>query len=205
MTVDEPGSWDARYANEDTPWDLGGPPPALVELLDATPADEPRGRVLVPGAGRGHDAIAWAVAGHRVTAVDFAPRALEACAALAAAAGVSVEGVVADVLELPESLRGSFDLVWEHTCFCALPPAARERYAGSMAAALAPDGRLVALLWNHGNPDGPPFDVTRDDVRRVFEPRFEVESIEDAPSAPSRSREMLVRMRRRPDADAGSL
>ena len=192
-----PERWDARYAASNTPWDLGGPPPILTDLIPTLPG---RHRVLVPGAGRGHDAFAWARAGHEVVAVDFAPLAIDAMRRLAAERSVAVEALQADVLALPDALAGAFDLVWEHTCFCALPRRRRADYLAAMARALRPDGALIALLWNHGMPDeqAPPYDVTREDVDVFFAARFEVESVEPvAVSAPGRSRELLALMRRR--------
>ena len=54
--------WEAHYQANDTPWDKGEPSPGLVDWLAAHPA-VPRGTVLVPGCGMGHDVRAWAAAG----------------------------------------------------------------------------------------------------------------------------------------------
>jgi SAM-dependent methyltransferase len=189
--------WNQRYAEGNTAWDLGGPPPVLVRVIAAHPLATARLRVLVPGAGRGNDAIAWAEAGHEVVAVDFANLAVAAAREQAAARGVSMEVLEADVFALPAALAGSFDLAWEQTCFCAIPVERRPDYARAMAEVLRPGGRLFALLWNHGREGGPPFDVRREDVEAVFPPRFVVERVEAVPdSAPRRVPELLAVMRR---------
>ncbi len=190
-------SWEQRYREGRTRWDLGGAPPALVRAIAARPAPPARA-VLVPGAGFGHDAFAWARAGHAVTAVDLAPSACAALRARAERAGLTLTVLEADVLALPGSLAGAFDLVWEQTCFCTLPPALRGRYVAAMAAALRPGGSYLGLLWNHGQPGGPPFDVAWPEVRPAFLEHFVergAEAVADA--VPGRSHETLVTLERR--------
>ena len=55
-TVSSPAFWEDLYQRHGDGWELGGPAPALVDFVEATPP--PRGRVAVPGCGRGHDAEA---------------------------------------------------------------------------------------------------------------------------------------------------
>ena len=192
--MSESDAWNQRYVEGRTGWDLGGPPPALVRVIAA---QAPGRRVLVPGAGRGHDAIAWAEAGHQVVAIDFAPLAVAAARENAAARGLVIEVREADIFALPGELAGSFDLVWEQTCFCAIPTERRGDYVQAMAAVLKPGGRIVALLWNHGRTGGPPFDVRREDVEGLFPPAFVVERIEAVPdSAAGREPEILAVLRR---------
>ena len=193
--MSESEAWNQRYVEGRTGWDLGEPPPALRRVIAARP--QPL-RVLVPGAGRGHDALAWAEAGHRVVAVDFAPLAVVAARENAAARGVEMAVHEADIFALPGDLAGAFDLVWEQTCFCAIPPERRDDYARAMAAVLRPGGQIVALLWNHGKAGGPPFDVRREDVDAAFAEAFVVEEVTVVPdSAAGRTPEMLAVLRRR--------
>jgi methyl halide transferase len=191
-------AWNERYVEGRTGWDLGGPPPALIRVIRGFPAPL---RVLVPGAGRGHDALAWAEAGHHVTAVDFAPLAVAAAREAAAVRGLPLVVREADVLTwpLPGELAGAFDLVWEQTCFCAIPPDRRPDYARAMEGCLAPGGQLVGLFWAHGREGGPPFDVQPDHVRAIFgeRARFSILRTEDVPdSPPGRSPELLAWLRR---------
>ena len=46
--------WDARYEQEDTPWDKGAPAPAIAKLVDEAVFPE-GGKIFVPGCGTGHD------------------------------------------------------------------------------------------------------------------------------------------------------
>jgi SAM-dependent methyltransferase len=166
--------WEVHYQQGDTPWDKGGPSPGLVDLLATEPLT---GRVLVPGSGAGHDvrAIAAQTSGE-VLGLDIAPSAARL------AQSYPVVGheryAVADLFNLPAELRGSFDLVWEHTCFCAIDPSMRPAYVEAVAGALKPGGRLVAIFYlDPGQPtpeDGPPFEVSIAELDRLFLPRFEL-------------------------------
>ena len=96
---------------------------------------DPRSRVLVPGCGRGHDASAWAKAGFETTAMDLSDRALndaresyESLPNLAFFPG--------DFLH--EQPQDPYDLVFEHTLFCAIAPDSRETYASSLVRWLRP-------------------------------------------------------------------
>lgn len=155
--ADDSGSWDDRYARGSDAWTLPGAPLVLQQLIGVY---RERQRVLVPGAGRGHDAFAWAAAGHEVVALDFAPRAVASMQARSREQGLFVDVREADVTAPPVDLRGHVDLVWEQTCLCALPPEQRRPYLEAMATILRPGGSMLALLWNHGNEGGPPYDMT---------------------------------------------
>jgi SAM-dependent methyltransferase len=192
--------WNARYVEGRTGWDLGGPPPALMRVIRSL-AGTSALRVLVPGAGRGHDALAWAEAGHHVTAVDFAPLAVAAAREAASARDLPLAVREADILALPGDLAGAFDLVWEQTCFCAIHPDRRPDYARAMEGCLTAGGQLVGLFWAHSREGGPPFDVQPDHVRAIFtvraRARFTIVRTEDVPdSPPGRSPEFLAWLRR---------
>ena len=81
---------------------------------------------------------------------------------------------LADLFNLPVAMRGSFDWVWEHTCFCAINPAMRAAYVEAVSGALKPEGRLLAIFYL--NPDyageGPPFGITTTELDRLFEKTF---------------------------------
>jgi SAM-dependent methyltransferase len=150
-------SWNSHYAEGSDRWTLSSAPPVLEQLIASI--GDPQ-RVLVPGAGRGHDAFAWARAGHRVIALDFAPLAVTAMRERSREQGLFVDVREADVITPPVDLRGEIDLVWEQTCLCALLPEQRRMYLAAMATILRPGGSMVALLWNHGGTQaGPPYDM----------------------------------------------
>lgn len=166
-----PTDWEARYQIGDTPWDKGAPSPGLVDFLIEHPM---LGRVLVPGCGLGYDVREIASRGAEVVGLDIS---LTAIAKAAAVPHVRNEQyLVGDLFEAPPDFLNAFDWVCEHTCFCAIDPEFRIRYARSVFDALKPGGRFLAIFYM--NPDvepgetGPPFGVTRQELDTLFNRGF---------------------------------
>jgi methyl halide transferase len=150
------------------------PHPSLVEWLATTPP--PRGRVAVPGCGRGHDARALARAGYAVVGFDFAAAAIEEARALARRDGVDVTYERRDLFALGRDYAGQFDGVWEYTCFCAIAPRRRREYVEVLERILRPGGWLLAVFWPvRPGGGGPPFPMSRAGVRRLLAPGFRIE------------------------------
>ena len=123
--LDMETDWEARYQSHDMPWEKGEASPGLVDFLAGHPR-LPRGTVLVPGCGTGHDARAWAAAGFAVTGCDIAPSAIRLAREKTAAAGLSAEFILGDFLA--DAALGPYDWIFEHTLFCAIDPARRDDY-----------------------------------------------------------------------------
>lgn len=183
--VDHSTFWEDHYAHGRMPWDLGQPAPALVAWLEQSPAHT--GRAIVLGAGRGHDAIALAKAGYAVTAVDFSKTALNEARALAEAEEADITWLERDIFDLLPDHAGRYDLVAEHTCFCAIDPARRKAYVELVQRLLKPGGQLVAVFFTHHEPGGPPYATTAEEVRKRFGAAFTIATLAPAPaSVPAR-------------------
>jgi SAM-dependent methyltransferase len=96
--------WDERYSG-DPVWS-GNPNQALV----AEVAGPGVGRALDVGCGEGADSVWLAQQGWQVTALDISAKAVERTEAVAAEAGVQVEGVAAGLLDASLA-DASYDLV----------------------------------------------------------------------------------------------
>jgi len=161
--------WQERYQTEDTPWDKGKPAPGLVDWLKAQTLD-PETRVLVPGCGRGHDASAWAKAGFDTTGMDLAEIALsdarekyESLPNLAFFPGNFLD----------EKPQEPYDLIFEHTLYCAIDPARREDYAKSLPNWLKPGGYFLAIHFIFPlDEEGPPFGASKDEIINRFQTNF---------------------------------
>jgi SAM-dependent methyltransferase len=169
-----PTDWEAQYQKGETPWDKGAPSPGLLDFLAREPLP---GRILVPGCGTGHDVRAIAPHADGVIGLDIAPSAIAAARAFPQIGSERYE--LANLFDLPAALRGSFDWVWEHTCFCAIDPALRPAYVEAVAGALRPGGKLLAIFYldpgNAGPDEGPPFEVSIPQLDALFTPRFQLE------------------------------
>ncbi len=168
-----PTDWENHYRTADTPWDKSAPSPGLTDFLEETP---PTGRVLSPGCGRGHDVRAFASRGLETVGIDIAPSAVAEARSIAPVANERYE--VADLFDLPPTLRGAFDWVWEHTCFCAIDLTRRADYAAAVAGALRPGGHFLAIFYldpgQNRRDDGPPFETSLAELDRLFLPYFEL-------------------------------
>lgn len=188
--------WQSIYEEGEPGWDKGAPAPPLARVLEQMPP--PAGTaVLVPGCGFGHEALLLARRGCAVTAVDFAPAAI---AGLRQRAGeLPLTALERDLFGLAEEFGGTFELVVEHTCFCAIPVAMRGEYARVMAQVLGKGGQFLGLFYETDREDGPPFRTTREDVERHFSPHFEILHLSRPPDsfAGREDKEWLALMRRK--------
>ena len=158
--------WSVRYEAGVTPWDFHGVPAALRAFLQRSTGG---GRVLIPGCGTGYEVQAFHDAGFDVTAMDFSPVALERARHHLGPLGdrVRLDDFFAD-----RSLTGPFDLIYERTFLCSMPPARWPVYAQRMTQLLPPRGRLIGLFFHGDEPDGPPFPITPAHSDELFRPAF---------------------------------
>ena len=168
--ISKPDHWENIYQTEAKPgWDLGGPASILKEMLPRLKL--PKSRVLVLGSGLGHDAAYFASQGHVVTAVDFSSKALDA--AKKNYPTLNIEWANHDLFTLPDSFRGAFDLVFEHTCFCAIEPRRRSEMIRIWNSCLAPEGKVFALFFSMLKREGPPYGATEWEVRQYLLKTFQ--------------------------------
>jgi SAM-dependent methyltransferase len=190
--------WEARYIAGDTPWDKGLPHPSLATWLEKHPL---RGRVLVPGCGAGHDVRE--IAGRcdaEVIGMDIAPSALERARSYRTAGRERYE--LGDFLAGDAGRFGPFDALFEHTCFCAIPPARRGDYLREAASAVRAGGLFLGVFFGdpeNDDPNSPPFRSPAEEVDALFCGVFEKVDFCDGPATnPEREgREYLRLFRRR--------
>jgi len=162
--------WETRYQNGDTPWDKGVAAPPLVDFLTRY---QIRGRVLVPGSGPGHDVRILASHGASATGLDLSDTAIHQALNSPRVAGEIHER--GNLFALPSSWSGRFDWVVEHTCFCAIDPDRRADYVHAITGVLKPGGELFAIFYLNPEADqGPPFGITKEEIGRLFDPKFEL-------------------------------
>ena len=193
--VNHPSKWELDYQRGTAGWDMGTPTPVFQRLLREQ--SFPPGKMLVPGAGRGHDAREFARQGFEVVAVDFARDAVEDMRALMDDTSQH-EILHHDLFELPKEFDASFDYVLEYTCFCAIHPTRRSDYADTMARMLKRGGTYIALAFPlSGYVGNPPFAVNAEELIALMQARgFKLLHREIPPDSvkPRKGREELLVM-----------
>lgn len=197
--------WDGLYREQTTPWDKGAPAPPLLEWIGSHPG-ECAGRILVPGCGLGHDvrALATLEGVSDVVGLDLSQTAVDQADSFPK---VGRERFIAgDLFALDPDQVGTYDWVWEHTCFCAIDPSMREDYVRAVHGALKPGGHLLGVFYldpyddEHQPGGGPPHGCSLEELSERFEQsgRFLIEeSFVPTRSYPGREGlERLVKMRR---------
>jgi SAM-dependent methyltransferase len=161
--------WSERYQAKNTPWDLQGAHPSLPRLAAAIKVQ--RSRILVLGCGRGHDAAWFARAGHIVTAVDYSEDAINEARELYGDVS-DLSFAREDALTLPAKFDGAFDIVFDHTLYCAIDPARRNDLVKSWRRALVENGHLLAIFFCSEKLKGPPYGGSEWELRQRFTKLF---------------------------------
>ncbi len=163
--------WTDLYQNKQDGWELGRESVVLPTVLPQLKLS--RQRVLVLGCGRGHDAAYLAQQGHVVTAVDFSPEAI--AAAKQKYSGLeNLKMLQADAFALPPEFAERFDLVFEHTMYCAIAPERRKDLIKIWRRCLAPHGQVLGVFFAMEKRTGPPFGGSEWELRERLKDHFEL-------------------------------
>lgn len=164
--------WNARFSEAD--YAYGERASRL--LLGFRDLFRPGQHALVPACGQGRDAVFLAECGLEVTAVDLSTAGLERTAELAAARGVSVTCIEADLSQW-DWPQAEYDCI--AAMFLHVPSAFRPTLHAHMLAALKPGGHVFLegflpeqIEWQKShNSGGPPVAdmlFAPDDIRADF-------------------------------------
>ncbi len=191
QTVIKNDFWDKRYSSGETQWNMSEPHPGLVDALPQLKL--PRSRIGILGCGEGHDAAFLAKSGHLVTAYDFSDEALKKARELYG----TIPGLTfkkADVFEMKE--RECFDVIFEHTFFCAIPPSKREELIALWRQLLTPSGYVLGIFFVVEKRKGPPWGATEWELKRRMQKKFEALYWNRLRVGPRLGRELIMLMRK---------
>jgi len=162
--------WSDAYRNEDAGWELSQAAPALVEMLPRLKL--PKSRILILGCGSGHDAAFFAEQGNFVTAVDFSPEAIAKAQAKFSHIK-NLKFVQKNAFDLDASWNNAFDVVFEHTFYCAIPPERRPELVKIWRRVLTPGGSLMGVFFAMEKRQGPPFGGSEWELRERLKKYFQ--------------------------------
>ena len=165
--------WEAAYRRGDTPWEKGKAHPALIDFLAEN--GPIAGDILVPGCGFGYDVRTLSTSANHAIGIDLAQFAIVRAKSFPRVA--QEEYLLADLFTLPAEFDSTFDVVFEHTCFCAIEPEMRASYVETTVRVLKPGGKIIAIFFlnpDHDE-DGPPYGVLRSELDGLFGAQFSLE------------------------------
>ncbi len=192
LAVGQSDYWSSRYMDPETMgWDLGQPHPALISAMPQLKL--PQCRILVLGSGRAHDAAFLAEQGHFVTAVDFSPTAIEQAKKMYPESD-RLRYVQGDAVKFGEQNKNRFDVVFEHTCYCAIDPTLRNQLVKSWHQSLVEGGHLLGVFFAVWKLGGPPFGSSEWELRSRLKAKFKPMYWTRIKNSPSRraGQELLV-------------
>jgi thiopurine S-methyltransferase len=165
--------WTNRYLTKKTGWDLGNISSPLKNYIDTI--ENKKLKILIPGAGNAYEAEYLFSKGFLNTFVldfsDFPIKDFKKRNPDFPAKNLITEDFFEHI--------GSYDLIIEQTFFCAIEPILREKYVEKMSQLLAPNGKLVGLLFNSTfNSEGPPFGGNKEEYEKLFSKKFKIEKME---------------------------
>lgn len=170
--------WEARYQQEDMPWDSGRPSDMLVRLVEDKTIRPCRALEL--GSGTGTNAIYLANVGFEVTGLDMSAKAVDLARAKAADAEISVRWIAGDILKIG-SLADPFDFVFDRGCFHCVREENEADYVDFLRNNLRCNGQALILTGNDREPKaehGPPV-VSETEIRTAFNDGFNIDRLEE--------------------------
>ncbi len=159
------------------PWDTGTPQPEILALIASGAFKE--GPILDVGCGAGVNAIALAQLAMPVVAMDLVPEAIHLAKVRADAAGVAVEWLVGNALDLAERVQGRrFPHLLDSAVFHVFGDEDRRHYVHALHAVAAPGARLDVIVFSDQEAGGGgPRRVTREELESAFEDGWRLQEI----------------------------
>jgi len=165
--------WENRYLNQETGWNIGNISTPLKTYVDQLANKSLK--ILIPGAGFGHEAQYLIKNGFQnVTVIDLSRPALNQLQESLPQVSSShfIEGNFFDH-------TGCYDLILEQTFFCALQPELRTDYAKKCSDILKPNGKLAGVLFDFPlTENGPPFGGSFMEYQKLFSEYFGIKTLE---------------------------
>jgi phospholipid N-methyltransferase len=171
--------WENLYMEGRDSWSHSSVSPALLEFFKH-PMYPKKGDVLVPAAGKGLDADAWAKRGHKVLAVDFCPSAIDSIERLADGNN-NLSSLNLDIFLLSpqDEKRGGrqFDIIYDSCSFNSIHPKRRDEYIEVLLKMLKDKGIFIGFFFPFVNEESriPPYNISKEELEARFNGILKIE------------------------------
>lgn len=173
----DPAFWNEYYEAGTPPWQIEEACPPALAFVDSHPVEPCR--ILIPGCGLGHEAVAFAERGFSVVAMDLSEKVV-ALAKERVDSQLPITYRSGNICQAePESL-GYFDAIFEQTCYCAIDPRDRPAYVKATHSLLRKGGILFGVFYQADHGSYPPWPISKEEVRADFSPFFNIHTLERA-------------------------
>jgi len=179
LTPNVPQYWEILYEKGKDDWDLGKTTPALLEFFKHLNCPK-TGDVLVPAAGRGWDAEAWAKRGHKVVAVDFCSSAFDALEKLSDKNN-NLTALNTDMFLLnshDKKMSGKkFDIIYDYCSFNSIHPGRRDECIEMWLRMIKDDGIIIGFFFPLSNEkyrEIPPYSISKEELEVRFKGILEI-------------------------------
>ncbi|KAJ1905632.1 hypothetical protein LPJ81_001820 [Coemansia sp. IMI 209127] len=172
--------WFNCWNESRTVWDQGDISPALRELIEEKKWELPGGNGIVPGCGRGYDAMFLASPSLHMVGADISQIAVDIASKLRDEKGFPSSLVDFKVMDFFNfEVTDKYQVAYDYTFFCALHPSMRKSWGNRYAEIMAPGGHLIALMYplcktERDRDVGPPFLLAEDDYHQALDCSFEL-------------------------------
>ena len=163
--------WTEKYQEQPSPpWNLGFVHPEFKNLSSMLKLNKMR--ILVPGCGFAHDAAYLAEQGHKVTAIDLSQEAIDQAKTMYG----HIENltlIAGDVFSESHDFTNSFDIVVEHTFYCAVTPSWRDKIIQHWKSWLVDRGHIMGVFFVVPKRTGPYFGGSEWELREKLKKDFD--------------------------------
>lgn len=179
--------WDNQYLAHTIGWDLGEVSPPIKSYIDKL--EDKSLAILIPGCGNSYEAAYLLQQGFtNITVIDIAPTIVNTLKNQFKN-NKNITIILGDFFEH----QGVYDLIFEQTFFCALPPTMRQKYVWKKHQLLSEQGILTGLLFNRNFEVGPPFGGNQKEYESLFREAFTFNTLGIASnSVPARANSELI-------------
>ncbi len=163
--------WNHRYRNRRMAWDYGSTPPDLLDFLERTPGQ--MSKVLIPGCGSGYEIVVFREAGYLVDAIELSEAAITHAKTTIDNDSHCIRHGDFFTADFPP---GHFDIIYERTFHCALPPHRHIDYVERMHSLIRPGGLLLGLFLYGHESEPPPYPMDPSLRETAFQPHFSLKT-----------------------------